>query len=509
MIRVKSAAQSPNWPLLGLIGLGFALRLYQLDRNSLWFDEIVITFRATLPLMNGLYSLLGGGMQLLPLEQWITKAWLVVGNSDWLVRFPPVIFGVLTIPMMYKLGRSYFAERVGLFAAVLLTINPFQIWYAQENRSYSLLILASIGAMYAFVNLLRHNSRTAFWQLVFFHMLGFNAHYFMFLISTCQFVFLAIHLKRYHRLLKLWLLSQVIAALMMVPWWYFLLTHSQHTVGTGWIQSPTLLDFWLTFLNFTIGYQERSSLLLTLATLIVSLAFIIGLITVGRMPARYRLILIWVWLPIVVVWILSLGSLSFYVDRYFLIITPALMLILAAGVTSQPNPAIRTSFGLALVLAMSFGLSQIYFNPAYFTKDDWRSLAHQVSDSAQPGDGLVTCGDSYRLSLDYYGLGDIFNEQAKAGEVYYVYPGNFDFNAVLANYNRLWVVTTNPRRDQHHIGYAYPLVLDRTRLPKAEAVWLDQYPPQNLTVAGITTFLYDLEEKPDLNQLVQWSCSGE
>jgi hypothetical protein len=71
------------------------------------------------------------------------------------------------------------------------------------------------------------------------------------------------------------------------------------------------------------------------------------------------------------------------------------------------------------------------------------------------------------------------------------------------------VVTYNPRHPQHHLGYSYEPVLDDSILSASDQSWLNQHPPQARRVAGITTFLYTLNSQPDLNKLVNWSCSGE
>ena len=51
------------------------------------------------------------------------------------------------------------------------------------------------------------------------------------------------------------------------------------------------------------------------------------------------------------------------------------------------NQKLKIGLGLVLLLATIYGLGQIYFNQTYFTRDDWRGMAHILAQEAQPGDG--------------------------------------------------------------------------------------------------------------------------
>lgn len=497
-------------PLLYLlIALGFGLRLFHLDRQSLWFDDIITVHLAKLPLVAGLDGLLSQGIQLTPQYHWITKAWLLVGDSEWLLRFPSLCFSLLAIPLMFQLGQCYFGRDVGLLSAAIITLNPYQIWYAQEVKVYSLLLVAAIGSMYAFVRLLQGGRKQSAIQLVIFNMLGFGSHYFMFLLPTVQFIFIVLHFKRYYAHLRTWLLINILSASILLPWFGYIFVRQHFTTGIGWIPAPILTDPLLTIWNFTIGYQEEFTPALIVSLFIVAFSLILGILKVKAFKPLNHLVLIWFFFPLSVVWLFSQGPTSFYVDRYFLVIVPALILLLALGVTTIANYKLKVGLGLTLLLATTYGLSQVYFNTTFFTRDDWRAMAQILRQEAQPGDGLVTCTDGYRLALDYYDLGQLFNTQVQAQEVYFAYPAKFDFNTVLSKYRRLWVVVSNPRKPQHHLGYSYPPIRNPTVLPAKEQSWLVQHPPRILKVSGITTYLYSLTDTPDFNQIVSWTCDND
>ena len=492
-----------------MIVLGFALRLLQLDQQSLWFDEIVIISIAKLPLLEGLDSLLQQGIQLTPLDHWVIKLWLTVGDTDWLVRFPALFFGVLAIPLTYVLGRCMLNHRVGLFAAALVTINPFYIWYSQEARGYSLLAVAATGAMISFHSLLNGRNGWNTTRYIIFNMLGFGTHYFMLLLPTVQFLFIILQFKVYYPYFRKWVFIHVVSGTILLSWFWFVVTRGQFTVGTGWIPNPDLLDPLLTLWNFMLGYREEITPLVIVSLAVLALVLLLGIIYARRFKPLNQLLLIWLFVPLILVWLFSQGQRSFYVDRYFLVITSALFLLLAIGVTELASQPARLTLTVALFLVTLTGLSQIYLNRTYFSKDDWRGAANLLAQQAQPGDGLVTCTDGYRLALDYYDLGKLFRTQKQAGERYYLYPANFDFNVALEKYDRVWVVAYNPRKPQHHLGFSYSPELDPARLPAEMQTWLARNPPETAAVAGITAFRYDWNVQPDWNELVRWNCNTD
>jgi hypothetical protein len=71
-----------------------------------------------------------------------------------------VLFGAGAIPVIYLTGKRLSGAVLGLAAAVLLAFSPFNVYYSQETRMYTLLTFNAAVAMYALVRLLT-DSRSA------------------------------------------------------------------------------------------------------------------------------------------------------------------------------------------------------------------------------------------------------------------------------------------------------------------------------------------------------------
>lgn len=129
--------------LFFLILIGFFYRLYGLGENySFWTDEnhTAIFVRAILergkPVLANGYST--------GVYQWL-QYWLgaisakVFGLNEFAIRFPPVVFGVLTIWAVYLLGREVYEREIGVVAAVLITFSKIEILWSRQARPYQAL----------------------------------------------------------------------------------------------------------------------------------------------------------------------------------------------------------------------------------------------------------------------------------------------------------------------------------------------------------------------------------
>ena len=115
---------------LAVVALGFALRLYALASESLWFDELLQLDISQGPLAGILPQL--PRHTAVPLDYLITHFWIMLGRQDDWVRLPAVVFGTLTLPLAYRLGRTLLGQHEGLLVMLLLALSPFHIHYSDD-----------------------------------------------------------------------------------------------------------------------------------------------------------------------------------------------------------------------------------------------------------------------------------------------------------------------------------------------------------------------------------------
>ena len=138
-------------PLLVLLVVLLAaiLRLYQLDRESFWFDEAHTywTIRnSPVDVIKSVIKDVHSPLYFLLLHYWAR----MLGDTDWAIRLLSAIFGILAIPVVFQIGRLLFNNRFGLMAALFLSVSGFHIQYSQEARPYSLyFFLTSLSVLFA------------------------------------------------------------------------------------------------------------------------------------------------------------------------------------------------------------------------------------------------------------------------------------------------------------------------------------------------------------------------
>ena len=146
--------------VLLVVALWTLLRLYRIGAQPLWVDEA-----SSLRFARGSLTQLWSWRELVdpgnpPLYFSLLHGWLVFGDSEASLRLLSAVFGVLTIPTVYALGRTIRDHRLGIVSALLFAISPFQVWYSQEARAYSLLTFGATFAMLGVAYLLCHPERS-------------------------------------------------------------------------------------------------------------------------------------------------------------------------------------------------------------------------------------------------------------------------------------------------------------------------------------------------------------
>ncbi len=156
---------SPPFIAITLITLaGFALRLAYLWRSNPFIDEFTTALAAQMILQKGLPILPSG----LFYEHGILFSYLAAPfvafagpeNIITLARIPSLLIGTATIPLLYRIGKRWFAPWVGLIAAALLAFSPEGMVWGGRARMYALAqLLVLLTAFFAFEGARRQGDR--------------------------------------------------------------------------------------------------------------------------------------------------------------------------------------------------------------------------------------------------------------------------------------------------------------------------------------------------------------
>ncbi len=128
------------------------VRFTRIGHQSFWYDES-FTVLLVHHSVSAMLRLVPKTELTPPLYYLLAWPWAhVFGYGEAGLRSLSAVAGVATIPAIYGAGAKLISRRVGLTAAVIAACNPLLIWYAQEARSYALLVLFATLSLLAFAH---------------------------------------------------------------------------------------------------------------------------------------------------------------------------------------------------------------------------------------------------------------------------------------------------------------------------------------------------------------------
>ncbi|MGI9308362.1 MAG: glycosyltransferase family 39 protein, partial [Gammaproteobacteria bacterium] len=332
------AAIRDHLPLVAIILLGAALRIYNLGAESIWLDEALSWQQARLPLNEMLRSVAADVHP--PLFALILHTTIsLFGDSEFAMRLPSAFFGTVSIWLTWAVCRQLFNHQVALLAALLAAVSVFAVRYSQEIRMYSLSSCLALLSMLFLLRLLDANARektnvhtiaycVSSTLLIYSHIYG------LFIIMMQNvYVFGLLNMRPSTPLsLRRWLIMQLVLAIAFLPWVSVLLDQISRTQTNFWLQKPDSGNLIETF-RLYMG----SMVALWLSLVAVSAGFIALCMRrttnlSGSHPGNAWVLLgLWLLIPVLLSFLLSQFTQPFYNARYTIVSTPAWTLLTAAG----------------------------------------------------------------------------------------------------------------------------------------------------------------------------------
>ncbi|MHC4695977.1 MAG: glycosyltransferase family 39 protein [Planctomycetota bacterium] len=242
--------------LLGLVVLlASYLRVTGLGARSLWLDEFSTWHVSRMDLSESLHW--GPELSKPPLYQLCLRALTREARpEEWLLRFPAAAAGILSVLAGWWLGRVAGGWVVGCCLAGLLACNVLQIDYAQEARSYTMLVAGctlSVVLWHRVVTMPRWPNILGY---VVVTVLAFHAHYLTALAVCAQVCWWVVTLPRRpreQRSLRPLAALAATAALCTPIVVHYLYWRSAMFQGLAWIEPPTWHDALATLERLTFG----------------------------------------------------------------------------------------------------------------------------------------------------------------------------------------------------------------------------------------------------------------
>ena len=479
-----SSAATGAWPLAAVVLLALALRLFGLDAQSLWVDEVVTWKGAQLPLGDLLslrsYYAMAHSLYFAMMHGVLS----VLGDGETVLRLPSVFFGAASVPLLYLIGKDWFGHRVGLAAALLLAASPLHLYYSQEARPYAAVVCFALASMVC-LNRVLEGRRRFRWQVGF--AVSFAAMLFCHPIALAFVLTIALQIVLAQERLKLAQVRGMLIGAGAATAVLLLVLAALPPIRPVPVESRGVAALPYTVWAFSVGYSlgpsirdlhatEPMRVALQHAPLIASVLLLtgglalLGAIGVGR-ESRVRLAILLVWLvgPIGFVMVGAAVTGHPYNVRYVIPAFPAFLLLLACGIESVRGNGAKAVAWTAVLAVCAVSLWN-YFTSSAYAKDDYRSAVGAIAARARPGE-LVLVSEAYtRIMLDYYDPGPVHVvafplpqtgrdwERAQA-----------DLDRLTEGRTRLWLLLGRPERNR--LGVRIPGYLDSRFEREADLSW--------------------------------------
>lgn len=136
-----------------LYGALLRLSLY-LSNRSLWIDEAMLAYSILHRTFSGLMSPLSYNQVAPPGFLILEKlAVLLFGDSEYALRLFPLLAGILSLFLFYRVARCFLIPRGAQIALMLMATNSYLVYYAAEVKQYSSDVLMTVLLYFSLGNI--------------------------------------------------------------------------------------------------------------------------------------------------------------------------------------------------------------------------------------------------------------------------------------------------------------------------------------------------------------------
>ena len=418
-----------------IVALGTLLRLRALSAKSFWLDEIASVVIARMP-GNSFWHWLWTEEGNMALYYVMLRPWLEFHLGEATVRLLSVLPGIVSMPVMYLLGRRLFGRYVGILSALLLALSTCSVVYSQEARGYSWLLLGTIVSTYLFARMIECPSHRTACAYALAAGVTFYFHYFGLLVPLAHAVSLQALPKLRRPWMQLSVAAGILAILAMPVLW---MIHTQPVRHLDWVSRPSLLELYHlgVFLAAESGKGVGSVLLVV--ELVLLGVFFRQMLSLWKGPPEsdlwpYALVASCLLTPIVFSLLFSVVRPVFF-HRFLIICLPAWLLAIAVGIYSLRQRPIRM-WAIAAVCILSLVSTWLSYSRI---REDWRGAVNYLIDNARAQDVVLYyepvgnwAAESYRDWLPGGGA----NRPTAVG----VSPQSNEWRPKIAGAPRVWLV---------------------------------------------------------------------
>jgi uncharacterized membrane protein len=406
--------RQPKWwivalSLFGMMAFAVYFSLTIFAQTSLRLDEAQSLFQTSRD-VPGVLNLVAQDVHV-PGYHLLLHFWqlLFSENGDiFTARMMSLVFFVALIPATYALASYAFGRRVGLFAALLVTVSPFMNWYGSEARMYTMLAFMTVVHQLFFMKLFKEGKTVHWVWFTLTAIAGMYTHYFFAFVILTELLFYLVSRKQFaaKKAFRKFILSGIVVALAIAPWIYYVVSLGFASNTQPSLTEPSSVDLFNTYAQFIFGFQVDG-----LNTVIVSLWPIVVLLAFFALQKTHkttRTVIFFVMaavIPVLGAFLISVTVRPFFQSRYLIVALPALMIFVAWVLSIYPTK-IRRALQTILIIVIAGLFAVQAINPNTPVKEDYRDAISYLEQSTTSRDVIVLSAPFTIYPTEYYYKGD-------------------------------------------------------------------------------------------------------
>ncbi|WP_061248317.1 glycosyltransferase family 39 protein [Leptospira alstonii] len=400
---------------LFLFALGAFFRLFRLDLQSPWEDELFSIRASSETSLRNLWDWMKNDPHP-PLYQTLLYFWFQLFQQPTVFagRLLSAIAGLLVPFAFYFFSPRDLSGRIKVSVSALLSLSTGLIYYSQELRSYSLLVLFCTIQLAVVLKLVYENGKKKklrlYLSLLGISLLASYTHFFGFIWSAS--VFLGIFIGEWiytKKIPKMEFLFGIVFGILFLPALYLLFNSDKIGIAS-WIPEAGITAFIVFFdLIFHSGILKKF-----IPGIVTSLALLVGFASlyfqksqtesVVLEPSHKKSVVLFG--IILLVFSVVLGILSsiqpLITARNLLVTAPVLYFLIATGFSLFP---IYKGKRLESILILISLVSLYYFTRYYYKpyKEQWRESSQYIISTIQdrPQEFTLLCS-SHIYNMEYF-----------------------------------------------------------------------------------------------------------
>lgn len=313
---------------VALFALAAVLRVFNIHQPPLWYDENFTLLLARLPFRDMLAATAGDVHP--PL--WYIIEWSIYHASPnapaWVIRVPALIFSLASLPLFWRIMVTIgINPRVQFAAMSLMSVLPFQIYYAQDGRMYALLQFGVLLTLFAALR------RKYILTLLGSILLLYTQNYGLLYLPA---IALVTWIRERETVFNWTTSAMVTAGIFWFPWAKVIANQMDEIGGRYWIMDDSVGAV-LTILYRLVWTDAMPQALMIAAYFVVFSALICGMIAFVRSSHPERAtVAIMAFVPLLAAWVVSVVWHPILIFRPLIGISPFLYLIVCWSLDENP-----------------------------------------------------------------------------------------------------------------------------------------------------------------------------